>query len=364
MGWYNGHPAFAHLTDQVATTLSAGSARDVLIVGQGNVALDVARMLLKPVDQLAETDLPTSVLEVLAQSKVKEVSVVGRRGPGQVAFTPKEFREMLNLPGVSYGGIQPDLLGGARKAVEGDRMKKRLLGLMEKPNGTEGDKVFRLDFLKSPKAFLQDENLTSSNPRVGGVEWTINELLTPPATPPAPPSQEPAVSSQTTIVARPTGQTVTTKAGMVVESVGYRTEPLGGGEEWQIPFDTSKGRVRNIGGRVVDESGTVIPGMYAAGWAARGPVGVIASTMHDAYALASTILEDHYATSRLGGEGTGPLSEVPEKGLPEEVEKGLRDGTVVDLKRWKKIDEAEVSRARGGKEREKFTNVQDMLEVL
>ena len=263
MGWYNGHPAFSHLTSYVAETLAA--AGNVAIVGQGNVALDVARILLKPISELEKTDMPDSVLDVLARSKVRRVSVVGRRGPAQVAFTTKEFREMLRLPGVSYAGLGVDdvSLNEARRSVEGDRPRKRLLGLMEGGNGVQGDKEFKLEFLKSPKEFLPaDEDADAGSGRVRAVEWTENELLAPPPAPPTPPaSQVQAVpqSQSSSVIARPTGRTSTTKAGMVVESVGYRSEPLDAEEGGvMLPFDVAKGRIRNIDGRLVDEQGIVV----------------------------------------------------------------------------------------------------------
>ena len=362
-------------------------------MGQGNVALDVARILLKPISELAPTDMPSNVLDVLAQSQVKRVSVIGRRGPGQVAFTTKEFREMLKLPGVRYAGLgdlDPTLMKNARESVESDRPRKRLLGLMEGGNGVQGDKEFKLEFLKSPRAFLPHPAETgydthAQTDSVGSVEWTINELLHPsPAMPPAPSSQTSAVPSPTPAppTARATPQTVTAKAGMVVESVGYRSEPLGVGEANTLPFDSGRGRTRNVGGRLVDESGVAVsvhsssltllnqcgvaddaqvPGMYAAGWVARGPVGVIASTMNDAYTLSAIAIDDHFGA----GDDARPSSAskaTPEAGLPDEINRGLQDGQVISMDKWQKIDRAEVDRAKGmGKERHKFTTVEAML---
>ncbi|WVW87065.1 hypothetical protein I302_109122 [Kwoniella bestiolae CBS 10118] len=361
VSWYNSHPAFSELP------INLKGIEEVSIVGQGNVALDVARILLKPIDQLEKTDLSNEVLDVLAQSTIRKVRVVGRRGPGQVAFTTKEFREMLQIPSLSYHGVEKALMEEAKAMVGNERMKKRLLGLMEKPTvNQDGDKVFELDFLKSPKEFVP----SPGTHKVGEVEWNINQLLSStPSTPTPPRSQDSAVPTPTGVIARPTGETVRNRADMVVESVGYRSEPLSGeerGEGWVLPFDEKRGRVRNVSGRVVDEQGVVVPGIYAAGWAARGPVGVIASTMHDAYSLSDLLLDDHFSSPT--STSATPLNPNPEEGIPEALIRAQqRGGIVVDLEGWKRIDEAEKQRAKelgNGKEREKFRRVEEMLAVL
>lgn len=262
VSWYNGHPAFSHLAPKFDT-----GVEEVTVIGQGNVALDVSRILLKSTSSLAQTDLPDSALDVLSRSRVKRVTVVGRRGPGQVSFTPKEFREMINLPDVVFSGVEEGLMEDAKGMVDGDRMRRRLLGLMRKAtlgsnagsgSGTGsrvGGKEFRLDFLKSPKAFLP----RGGEERVGRVEWEINELLTPAPNQPDPPKSQEQSVPKPAVVARPTGRKVIEKTDMVIESVGYRSEPLGIGEEgWDLPFDLGRGRVRNIGGRVVDEGGIAV----------------------------------------------------------------------------------------------------------
>jgi hypothetical protein len=257
VSWYNGHPAFADLP------VDLRGIEDVSVVGQGNVALDVARILLKGANGLEGTDMPESVLEVLSKSAVRRVRSVGRRGPGQVAFTTKEFREMVSLPDTAFAGVNGTLMDEGKAAVEGDRMRKRLLALMEKPNGVAGPKSFELDFLHSPKAFIPNET-----GKVSAVDWDLNALLHAPHASPAPPtSQEGSVpspspkASAAAMVARPTGETVRIPTDMVVESVGYRSEPLDG-EGWVLPFDSRRGRVSNIGGRVVDDSGMAVSDVH------------------------------------------------------------------------------------------------------
>lgn len=335
VGWYNGHPAFADLCPDLT------GVESVDVVGQGNVALDVARILLSPVESLAASDLPQSVLDTLARSTVQKVRAVGRRGPAQVAFTTKELREMVRLPGVDFPGVDDALMAEAKAMAKGDRARTRMLGLMEKPvHG--GTKRFELAFLRSPTAFLP-----SGEGRVAEVEYALNEL----------------VESERGVSARATDKREVARAEMVVESVGYRSEPIAGGA-LAAPFDDARGRLFNSAGRVHDaETGRHVPGAYAAGWVARGPVGVIASTMQDAYGLVDTVLDDY---ARWGERGDGPIPLVPEDGRPEAIEAGLREGKVVDIPRWLRIDAAEKERGvRSGRaEREKFTRVEEMLDVL
>lgn len=324
-------------------------------------------MLLKTPEALAGTDIPESVLEVLQSSKIRHVEAVGRRGPGQVSFTTKEFREMLNLQGVEYRSIDHQQMTEAKEMVEkeGDRARKRLLGLMEK--GVDStmispeSKVFELGFLKSPIAFKADP----STGNVRSIRWSINSLLAPPIPPPSPapsPPTSPPVASNSTssaaVVARPTGEEIESETGLVIESVGYKSESIA----HELPFDDRRGRIVNDGGRIVDESGVMIPGMYTAGWVARGPIGVIASTMQHAYSLASLILSDHAASCSSTAYST-VLPVIPEEGIPPEVERSQQ--RIVTLKDWQKIDAEEQKRGKVvGKPREKFTTVESMLSVL
>jgi adrenodoxin-NADP+ reductase len=269
VNWYNGHPAYTHLAPDL-------SGEEVTIIGHGNVAIDCARILLKPPAEFASTDMPTPIIEHLKTSKVKRVEVVGRRGPAQVAFTTKEFREMVNLEGIRYEPVKGEMLEQAKGMVQGDRARSRLLDLMakggkKKPSGSVEDKEFSLGFLRSPKSFLSDP--TSSQPnRISSILWAKNALLPQPSTPPSPspgapadPASTPAASSLS-VLARPTGEEFERRTGMVIESVGYRGEPIWDGEgEGQsemgrvgVPFDRARARVMNMEGRVTDGSGVMV----------------------------------------------------------------------------------------------------------
>jgi len=336
VSWYNGHPAYADLKVDLSTV------SHVDVVGQGNVALDVARMLLQDPARLAKSDIPQSIIDALSASAVKEVRAVGRRGPGQVAFTTKELREMVTL-GVKYAGVDAQLMAEATARAKGDRMRTRMLALMDKPVVSDSDKEFMLDFVRSPKKFIGD-----NSGKVSAVEWGINTL-----------EYTGAKASDAKAVA--TGETETRQTDLVVESVGYRSEPL-----QALPFDLRRGRVLNANGRVTDAEGNVLRGAYASGWAARGPVGVIASTMQDAYGLVETLLADYEAGTEVDAPVAEFLPPIPEPGRPEAIERGLKEGKVVDMKAWSRIDAAEQERGKkkGRDEREKFATVEQMLEVL
>jgi len=271
--------------------------------------MDCARVLLKPPHEFEGTDMPSSVIDHLRKSKVKEVELVGRRGPGQVAFTTKEFREMISLDNdearVRFDWVQGEEMDKAKVASKGDRARSRLLDLMsegvkakkknKKPSSSAipsdeptsaststtptqaEEKRFKLSFLLSPSAFLSSPQ-NPSDKKITSIRWTKNTLLAPPSTPadspPGPPA-DPASSNEGTaaaasvaaqsVLARPTGEEVVTPTGMVIESVGYRGESIVGGEderegagEEDVPFDKARSRVMNVEGRVTDGSGVMV----------------------------------------------------------------------------------------------------------
>jgi adrenodoxin-NADP+ reductase len=264
------------------------------VIGHGNVAVDCARILLKPPEAFEPTDMPSSVIEHLKKSNVKKVELVGRRGPGQVAFTTKEFREMVSLPGVRYEPIQGEMMDEAKALVKGDRARSRLLDLMsdgkvkksKKPTSgidsslstspstssstpTTKEKEFKLSFLLSPNRFLSSSSNppSSSSSRINSIQWTVNTLLAPPSTPassspllpsdPAPQAAESAISPLS-VLARSTGEEIETKTGMIIESVGYRGESIEGMQQEGVPFDTARSRVMNVEGRVTDGTGVMV----------------------------------------------------------------------------------------------------------
>ncbi|GAA6022895.1 hypothetical protein JCM10207_006854 [Rhodosporidiobolus poonsookiae] len=344
VNWYNGHPYHAAA---LSPLLDLSKLSHVTVIGQGNVALDVARMLLKPVDALREFDVPDYALAELSRSRVKRVDVVGRRGPLQLAATTKELRELMSLPGVGFE-MDPALLKQAVQDVEsnpkmeGGRMRKRAMGLLEKGSKTPlagAEKSWALEFLQSPIELLPSP---TDEGKVGAVRYAVNELV-------APSTPETGVDPNL-LVARATGQHVEKKTDLVFKSVGYRSVGIPG-----LPFDERRGVVSNKEGRVVDEQGEVVAGLYTSGWVARGPTGVIATTMFDAFAAADVVAADLPAL----------LSSTAGERPPLPLEQLQASARVVSWEDWERIDRVEKERGREkGKLREKMTSVREMLEVL
>ncbi len=307
VGWYNGHPDFADLAPPL-------DAESVAVVGNGNVALDVARILAKTQEELAGSDIVAHAAEALKGSKVRDIHIIGRRGPHQVGFTPKELGEMGELqraqpvvngddfpPPVADASLDP----GLRKVVgfmrefatrepREDAPVRVHFHFFAKPVAVEGDD-------KAERLVLERTALTQDGQAVG------------------------------------TGETYSIPAGMVVPCIGYRTSPIPG-----VPYDAARGRFANTDGRVM-------PGLYCVGWARRGPTGTIGTNRPDGFLIAEEIAGDG-----LSGDRDGPA------GLDKLIAE--RDLYVVTFRDWQKIDAAEIARARTGAPREKFVRVDEMLD--
>lgn len=356
VGWYNGLPEYAELEPD----LSRG--REAVIIGQGNVAMDVARILLSGAEALKRTDITEYALEALAKSRIEAVHVVGRRGPAQAAFTIKEVRELLKLPGVGFLPVEKvegrDLLSpqkGKELPESLPRGKRRLLDLLKKGSQTplaEAQKRWSLQFCASPKAFHGSKGVES-------VSLMRNSFG----------DNDPFdLSSRTSPVP---SSDWSLPANVAFRSVGYKSSPLPGLSSIGVPFDADMGIIPNdVWGRVISPSqgpGSTtaghVPGMYCAGWVKRGPTGVIATTMEDAFASADIVARDWEHGVRFIDSGGQSVKKDGWGSLRKEAEKrGLRR---VSWKDWKRIDEAERERGRRkGKERVKMKSVQEMLEVL
>lgn len=326
VGWYNGHPDYRarefDLSQEVA-----------VVVGQGNVAMDVSRVLSKTVDELAKTDMAEHALDALASSKVREVHLVGRRGPVQAKFTPPEIREMGELADCDPVVDAADLeLNAASRAELEDIHNKELRENFEilrsfaaRGAGTR-KKRFVVHFYKSPvelRGGTRVESLLLGKNRLEG---------------------EPGSQS-----AKDTGEREELACGLVFRSVGYRGVAIPG-----VPFDERKAVVPNDGGRVL-EDGVVLPGLYVAGWIKRGPSGVIGTNKPCAVETAKALVDD---------VATLAPCEVPETDALVELlsSRGVR---VVSFADWQKIDAVEVERGKAkGKPREKIVSVEEMLAVL
>nr|XP_035157606.2 NADPH:adrenodoxin oxidoreductase, mitochondrial isoform X2 [Callithrix jacchus] len=343
VGWYNGLPE----NQELKPDLSCDTA---VILGQGNVALDVARILLTPPEHLEKTDITKAALDVLRQSRVKTVWLVGRRGPLQVAFTIKELREMIQLPGtrpildpVDFLGLQDRLKGTAWRQstmlTEVPRPRKRLTELllrtaMEKPGPEEAarrasaSRAWGLRFFRSPQQVLPSPDGRGA----AGVRLAVTRLE--------------GVGEATRAV--PTGAMEDLPCGLVLSSIGYKSRPI----DPSVPFDSKLGVIPNVEGRVTD-----VPGLYCSGWVKRGPTGVIATTMTDSFLTGQMLLQDLKA---------GLLPSGPRPGSAAiQALLSSRGVQPVSFSDWEKLDAEEVARGQGtGRPREKLVDPQEMLHLL
>ena len=262
VAWYNGHPHYAdHMFD-----LNGGRA---VVVGNGNVAIDVARMLVLDPKELAPTDTANHALEAFGMAGVTEVVLLGRRGPAEAAFTNPELRELGELERADVI-VDPAQLEGVEVPEDGDTTKRRNVEILrDYSQRAPSGKSHRLElrFLRSPLEILGE----GDDGPVTGVRVGINRLV---------------AGDDGRVRAEPTGETEEIECGLVLRSIGYRGTPLAG-----IPFDERRGLIRNEEGRVVNDDG-VCRGEYVVGWIKRGPTGVIGTNKKDAADTVARILED------------------------------------------------------------------------
>jgi len=326
VAWYNGHPDYQDLVFDL-------SAERAVVVGNGNVALDVARMLALTREELAPTDTTDEAIAAIAGSGIREIAVLGRRGPAQAAWTPPELQELGELAGADVAVHPADLeLDPASEAAleAGTAIARRnvevLRGFASRtPAGRP--RLVRLRFCVSPVAILGEK-------RVEAVEVVRNEL---------------GAGPDGAVRAVPTEAREVLPCGVVFRSVGYRGLGLDG-----IPFDPERGTIPNRGGRVLGEAGEPIPGVYCAGWIKRGPTGVIGTNKKDGTETADLLLEDAKA-DRLRASGVCSAAKVD----AVLAERGVR---VVSYAGWEAIDAAE--RARGepeGRPRVKLATWEELL---
>jgi ferredoxin--NADP+ reductase len=333
VGWYNGHPDHRSLEFDL-------SCSRAVVVGNGNVALDVARMLTLSHADLARTDTADHALEVLEHSRIEEVVVVGRRGPAQAAFTNPELLELGEMEDADVV-VDPAELeraqaasangsgAGAPLSAATERNVKVLRDYSLRPPAGRRRRVV-LRFLLSPVALIGD---TAGH--VSAVEAVRNELVLTP---------------EGALRAEPTPERETIPAGLVLRAIGYRGRPLPG-----VPFDERAGVVPHEGGRVLD-AGRPRPGEYVVGWIKRGPTGVIGTNKKDAQETVDAILADLSA---------GRLHNPPAP-EPEAVEALLRarQPSLVTYSGWTAIDRQERLRGEpAGRPRVKLTRIEEMLQV-
>jgi ferredoxin--NADP+ reductase len=337
VGWYNGHPENADLGIDLL------SAERALVIGNGNVALDVARMLVLAPSELAPTDTADHALEVLADSKVREVVVVGRRGPAQAAFTNPELLELgeLSQADVIVDPAELDrALAIADPEAEANATRRRnveiLRGYASRARKGHAKRIV-LRFLLSPTELVPNEN-----GRVGAVELVRNDLVP---------------RSGGGLRAQAGEEHETIPAGLVFRAIGYRGIPLPG-----VPFDERTGVIPNESGRILDpQTGERVAGEYVVGWIKRGPSGVIGTNKKDAQETVDAMLADLLAA----GEGS-IATHMPRAPDAAAVESLLRERQpdLVTYDGWTEIDRYE--RALGepaGRPRVKLTRIEEMLHV-
>ncbi|XP_064477771.1 LOW QUALITY PROTEIN: NADPH:adrenodoxin oxidoreductase, mitochondrial-like [Ornithodoros turicata] len=323
VGWYNGHPADLEVHPDL-------NVDTVAVIGHGNVALDVARILLTSPDVLQKTDISEPALCKLRKSTVKRVIVLGRRGPLQVSFTIKELREMTKLAGVNTIFRPEDFANLHKKVADLPRPRKRLVELMlqtaERTQTAKSSRSWELRFLRSPMQFL------GNGTKVSGIELCINKLE--------------EVDGRWNAV--PVGDTETLDCQIVLKSIGYSSKAV----DPAIPFDTQRSLVPNTGGRVQG-----LQGIYCSGWIKNWPVGVILTTLNCSFETASTLLRD----AREGLLDVSQQRSGSEYILPLLSERGVKPLT---KEHWLKIEAWEIAEGeKKGKPREKLLSVQRMLEI-
>ena len=332
VAWYNGHPDFRdHQFDL--------SQERVAVVGVGNVAVDVARILCRTPEELLKTDIADYALEALSHSRVKEVYILGRRGPAQAAFTAPEAKELGELADcdalvppeeAELDPLSQATMSGADRA---DVRKVEIIQELSRRAPTGKSKRLTLRFLVSPTELVGDEQ-----GRVRQMKLVHNELY---------------ASDAGSMRPRATDRTETLDVGLVFRSIGYKGVPLPG-----VPFNDSWGVIPNDAGRVLDPATKEpLTGQYTAGWIKRGPTGVIGTNKPDAAETVEQMLADARAGRTL----------TPQQATAEAAMELVRrqQPCYVSYDDWRQLDALEVARGKEqGRPRVKFTRIDDMLAAL
>lgn len=326
VGWYNAHPDYRDREFDL-------SGKTAVIIGQGNVAIDVARILSKSADDLRHTDIAEHALDALAQSRIEEIYVIGRRGPAQAKFTTKELREFEKLDNccacIDASELVLNPVSTAEIADKRGTVNKKNMELFRRFSETSSGSKPRtcyFSFLKSPIRL-------EGNERLRRVIFENNAL-----------QGEPFAQS-----ARSDGTTFELDCDILFRSIGYRGVGIAG-----VPFDEKQGIFPNAGGRVTKSpGGEILHGVYTAGWIKRGPTGIIGTNRACAVETVQALIED---IPQLNAERAG-----------RPALRNILDGRgikYVDYPQWEKIDVSETERGKpGGKPREKYTSAEEMLDV-
>ena len=319
VNWYCGHPD----ADRVGIETALTGVTSAVVVGVGNVAVDVARILVAPAARLDETDMPQHVLDHLYGTGITDVHILGRRTAAHANWTTKELRELGELEGVEVVMPAAELESEpvAEQVCAQDRVAARNIEILREwaaRSTTGAPKRIHFHFHSRPHALLGTDR----------VEAVVVERT--------------AVGDDGS--ASGTGETYEIPAQLVVRSVGYRGLPLE-----KVPFDTRRNVVRNVEGRVVDEDGAPVAGLYVAGWIKRGPSGIVGTNKKDSIASVTHLVEDLEGQAPKGGDGVVPL--LAERGV-----------TPIGLDGWNGIDAAE--RALGATRGRERTTLHERSQLI
>jgi ferredoxin--NADP+ reductase len=332
VAWYNGHPDYRDLDFDL-------SAKRAVVIGNGNVAADVTRMLTLSIPELERTDVADHALEALRQSAIEEVVVLGRRGPAQAAFTSAELRELGRLDGVDLrvgaDGVELDPVSAAWLAEEGTFTARTNVELLRefaaRPPRADASSRIQLRFLTSPVEIRGDG-------RAEAVDVRRNELVR---------------GDDGRLAARAVegGELETIECGLVLRSVGYRAVPLP-----DVPFDERYYVLPNERGRVLSADGEPLPGVYTVGWIKRGPTGILGTNKRDAEETVACLVEDLRA-------GTLPAPQAPGRAAIDELLAERKPDLVTEAG-WRAIAAHELERGRAeGRPRVKLASRDELLGV-
>jgi NADPH-dependent glutamate synthase beta subunit-like oxidoreductase len=309
VGWYNGHPDFTDLDPPL-------DGPGAVVIGNGNVALDVARILSKSRAEFEGSDITGHALKALQASQIVHVTLLGRRGPHQIAMTPKELGELGHLERAQPHVDPEDLPDPGADALLEPGMRKSVSHLRDFAAAPVAGKpvTIEFDFFAMPLAIEgkdRAERVVVERTRLDGELRSV-----------------------------PTGEIYAVPASLVVSCIGYKTPPIEG-----VPYEHGRGRFANSEGRI-------LPGLYCVGWARRGPTGTIGTNRPDGYAVVELIASDV-------GEGGGKAGPP---GLDQLL--AARGAAPVTFRDWQRIEAAETARAREGAPREKFVSVEQMIAAI
>jgi len=305
VGWYNGHPDYARLNPSL-------HGAHAVVIGNGNVALDVARILSKTSEEFSGSDIVAHAREALAQSHIRHITLLGRRGPHQIAMTPKELSELGKLERAAPRVDPVDLPEeGADALLEPGIRKSVTLLRQYAANPVAKQVLVDFDFYAMPVAIEGDGHVQ----RVVVERTELDDMCR----------------------SHSTGERYTIDASLVISCIGYQTPVIE-----SVPYEHGRGRFAS-------DEGRILPGLYCVGWARRGPTGTIGTNKPDGIMIADKIAEDI-------GEGADKQGRA---GLDALLDK--RGVDIITFRDWQNINEAEIARAMPGNPREKFTDIDEMV---